>query len=262
MQRYGYLANLVQIIRTFVDMLHAGLIGTPLGHSASADYFRQHHPDCRYRLYEMASLDLLRQQIENEQLDGFNVTLPYKRSVMALLDHVDPVAQRIGAVNCVTVHRSGNAVTLTGHNTDYPAFAETLRPLLKPWHCKALVLGTGGAAQAVAYALREMGIEVTLVSRHPDGKVTVVYEDIPSLLDSHLLLINATPVGMWPHVDDTPMPDLQGVGRQHLCYDLIYNPTQTRWLQDAEQQGAVTCNGMAMLHRQAELSYQLWRQGK
>lgn len=241
-------------------MLHAGLIGTPLGHSSSADYFHQHHPDCRYRLYDMASLDTLRQWVVQEHLDGFNVTIPYKRSVMAYLDTIDPIAQCIGAVNCVSVHRNGSDITLVGHNTDYWAFEETLRPLLQPWHRQALVLGTGGASQAVCFALREMDVAVTRVSRTPKDGDTVGYDSLPTLFDSHLLLVNATPVGMWPEVDATPVTDMRGIGTRHLCYDLIYNPAETRWLHDAAQQGANVCNGLAMLHRQADLSYALWKQ--
>lgn len=261
MQRYGYLVNPAQIIRTFVAMLHAGLIGTPLGHSGSADYFLQHHADCRYRLYDVPSLDALRQWVEDETLDGFNVTLPFKQSVMAHLDSVDPVAQRIGAVNCVSVHRSGSSITLTGHNTDYQAFSETLQPLLQPWHRRALVLGTGGASHAVSYALQKLDIAVIHVSRTPKDDI-LGYDDIRPLLNTHLLLINATPVGMWPAVNASPMTDMRGIGSKHLCYDLVYNPQQTRWLHDAAQRGASICNGMAMLHRQADLSYAIWKNRK
>lgn len=244
-------------------MIQAGLIGTPLGHSASAAYFAQHHPDCRYRAHEMASLEGLRQWVEEERLDGFNVTIPYKRAIIKHLDAVDDTARRIGAVNCVRVQRKEGRTILTGYNTDYQAFAETLQPMLQPWHRRALVLGTGGAAQAVGFALQKLGIDHTFVSRTPKAHPKAIgYEQLATCFTNHQfsILINATPVGMWPNTAASPMPDMQGIGPQHLCYDLIYNPEKTRWLHEAAQRGATTCNGTAMLHRQADLSLERWRQ--
>ena len=249
-------------------MIQAGLIGTPLGHSASAAYFAQHHPDCCYRAHEMVSLEGLRQWVEEERLDGFNVTIPYKRAIIEHLDAVDDTARRIGAVNCVRVQRKEGRTILTGYNTDYQAFAETLQPMLQPWHRRALVLGTGGAAQAVGFALQKLGIDHTFVSRTPKAHPKAIgYDQLPSLLlptnPSTLqptIIINATPVGMWPNTAASPMPDIQGIGPQHLCYDLIYNPEKTRWLHEATQRGATTCNGTAMLHRQADFSLERWRQ--
>ena len=241
-------------------MLQVGLIGTPLGHSASAAYFGQHYPDCRYRAYEMASLEGLRKLVEAEGLDGFNVTIPYKQSIVGLLDTVDDTAAHIGAVNCVRVRRMDGRLTLTGYNTDAPAFAETLRPLLQPWHRRALVLGTGGAAHAVGYALQQLGIEHIFVSRHPETHPNAIGYDQISVFNSQFsILINATPVGLWPNINKSPMPDISGIGPQHLCYDLLYNPKESRWLREAAQRGAITCNGLAMLHRQADLSYALWK---
>ena len=252
-------------------MIQAGLIGTPLGHSASAAYFAQHYPDCRYRAHEMATLEGLRQWVKEERLDGFNVTIPYKRAIIEHLDAVDDTARRIGAVNCVRVQRTEGHTILTGYNTDYQAFAETLQPMLQPWHRRALVLGTGGAAQAVSFALQKLGIDHTFVSRTPEAHPNAIgYDQIPNLLHPTLqlshpstlqptIIINATPVGMWPNTEETPMPDMQGIGPQHLCYDLIYNPEKTRWLHEATQRGATTCNGTAMLHRQADLSLARWR---
>ncbi|KWW31970.1 MAG: shikimate dehydrogenase [bacterium P3] len=239
-------------------MLHVGLIGIPLGHSGSADYFARHHKDCRYCAYELPSLDNLRLLLEQEQLDGFNVTLPYKTAILPHLDTVDDDASAIGAVNCVSVRRSGGLMHLTGHNTDCPAFAETLQPLLQPWHRQALVLGTGGAARAVSHALQQLGIGVTRVSRTPRGAGTIGYGEVAALINSHLLVVNATPVGMWPQVEQTPLPDTCGIGPRHLCYDLIYNPVESRWLHEAALQGATVCNGLSMLHRQADMSHRLW----
>lgn len=249
-------------------MLQVGLIGTPLGHSGSADYFARCYPDCRYRAYELSSLDKLRTLVKEERLDGFNVTIPYKQAILSHLDAIDDEARAIGAVNCVSVHRIDGILHLTGHNTDNRAFAETLKPLLQSWHRRALVLGTGGAAHAVAYALQRLGIDYTFVSRHPrQHPDTIGYGQVADNLvgtghsEPCTVLINATPLGMWPRTDQTPLPDLEGVGSEHLCYDLVYNPPQSRWLHDCSLRGATVCNGLAMLYRQADMSHQLWSEG-
>ena len=250
-------------------MLRAGLIGSPLGHSWSADYFARQYPDCHYQSYERPSLDGLRRWVESEHLNGFNVTIPYKTAIMELLDNVDETARRIGAVNCVCVRRADGRLTLEGHNTDYRAFADTLQPLLQPCHQRALVLGTGGAAKAVAYALQQLGIDYTFVSRHPElhhnaigyEQLSPSIQNIPSNESQFNILINATPVGMWPHTEESPTPDIHSIVRKgYLCYDLIYNPEKTRWMLEAAQCGATVCNGLAMLHRQADLSHALWLQ--
>lgn len=241
------------------NMLRVGLIGTPLGHSQSADYFAQHHPDCHYQTYDKSSLYGLRQWVDDEQLDGFNVTSPYKTAILEYLDKIDTTVQQIGAVNCVRVRRQNGILTLEGYNTDAPAFAETLQPLLQDWHRQALVLGTGGAACAVGYALRKLGIATTFVSRHPElHSDTIDYNQLSGQLNRYHILVNATPVGMWPHNEESPMLDIQGIDEQHLCYDLIYNPIKSKWLHQVEKQGATICNGLAMLHRQADMSYALW----
>ena len=175
---------------------------------------------------------------------------------MDCLDDIDAAARGIGAVNCV-VRQDGR---LVGHNTDAPAFAETLAPLLQPWHREALVLGTGGAAKAVTYALRGMGIGCTMVSRCPDlHSGAVSYAQAFAMASTHLIIVNATPVGMHPDVEGTPWPESSCIGPRHLCYDLVYNPSPTRFLCCAAERGAVVCGGLAMLHRQAELSWEIWR---
>ena len=242
-------------------MKRYGLIGRTLSHSRSPQWFaemfvRRRVTDAEYRLYEMDGVDNLRRWVQDNDISGFNVTIPYKEAVMACLDDVDSAARSIGAVNCVA--RQGDR--LVGHNTDAPAFAETLAPLLQPWHREALVLGTGGAAKAVAYALHRLGIGCTMVSRHPDlHPGAVSYKQAIEMTDSHLLIVNATPVGMHPDVAHTPWPDCSGIGQRHLCYDLIYNPSPTLFLNQAAGRGATVCGGLAMLHRQAELSWELWK---
>lgn len=237
-----------------------GLIGRTLGHSWSQRWFesmflRENIAGAEYRLYEFPSLDDLRQWVADTRLQGFNVTIPYKESVIPYLDDLDDVARSIGAVNCVAV-RQGR---LIGHNTDSPAFRDTLRPLLRPAHSSALILGTGGAAKAVAHALRGLGIDPVFVSRNPESHLgSISYSEAVKLLPQRLILVNATPVGMHPDAGITPWPDCSHITSQHICYDLIYNPEKTRFLQDCAARGAQTVNGLAMLERQALLSWQIW----
>lgn len=237
-----------------------GLIGNPLGHSWSKRWFdamfaQQGLTQCHFNLYELPNLDHFRQWVANEQLLGFSVTIPYKELVIPFLDELDEAAAAIGAVNSVAVHQG----RLIGHNTDAPAFGQTLAPLLKPWHQRALVLGTGGASRAVGYELQRLGIECQFVSRHPDDTPNVVsYDQAYRLAAEALLIVNTTPVGMYPHVEATPWqrPDL--LTGKHLCYDLVYNPEQTQFLKDASLRHAQVANGLPMLHLQAQLSWTIW----
>ena len=211
--------------------------------------------DYEYTLFEKMAAELP-EFLKTGPWEGLNVTIPYKEAVIPHLDQLDLTAQAVGAVNCVEVHEG----CLIGHNTDAPAFLDTLRPLLQPHHTAALLLGTGGAAKAVGYALRQLGIEYLLVSRHLEQHPNAVsYTDAASLAASHLLIINATPVGMYPNVDGTPWPYPHLLGGRHLCYDLIYNPATTRFLREAAANGANTCGGLAMLERQAQLSWEIWK---
>lgn len=232
-----------------------GLIGKRLGHSLSQELFEaQGFRDAGYGLYEMASLDGLRRWVEAEGISGFNVTIPYKQTILPLLDAVDDMAAEIGAVNCVSVVHG----LLVGHNTDAPAFMATLAG--EPSLGKALILGTGGAARAVAYALGQMGVEHVFASREPqtaDVEPVIGYEDITAEYDT---IVNATPVGMYPDSGNTPLPLATLVDKtsQLLVYDLVYNPTQTLLMREAETLGAMAKNGLEMLRRQAEFSWAIW----
>jgi shikimate dehydrogenase len=233
-----------------------GLIGRKLGHSLSQELFEaQGFKDASYGLYEMESLDGLRQWVEQEHINGFNVTIPYKQKILPLLDAVDDTAAEIGAVNCVSVEGG----RLVGHNTDAPAFQQTLEEwlLVSELPHTALILGTGGAARAVAYALKQLGVKYRYVSRYPElHKDAVSYDGLP--LDE--LIINATPIGMYPDIDSTPLPLSAPCSPRPslMVYDLIYNPSQTLLMRDAAACGAKVKNGLDMLRKQAEMSWDIW----
>jgi shikimate dehydrogenase len=208
----------------------------------------------------MPSLGELRRWVADETIAGFNVTLPYKRAVLPLLDALGPEAEAIGAVNCVVVGPDGR---LVGHNTDGPAFRDSLAALgLRP--AKAFVLGTGGAASAVAWALRQLGIPHRLVSRQPENHPgAIAYADLLAALAAPAgprppLVVNATPLGTWPDVGRTPLPALPDRLRHLFLFDLVYNPSPTRFMQEAALRGATTSDGLEMLRLQAEKAWRIW----
>lgn len=252
-------------------MKNYALIGKRLGHSYSQRYFEELFAhlglsDHTYRLAEMEDLSLLRKWVVDEGIAGFNVTIPYKKAVLPLLDAVDISATAIGAVNCVTVKEG----LLTGHNTDAPAFGQTIDED-PAWalgeDTLALVLGTGGAARAVGYALKERGQDCYYVSRKPITGTSIGYDDAyrqvsawnPKHPNGRILIVNATPVGMYPDTEGNPWSRMDLIDRRCLVYDLIYNPSPTLLLKQAAEGGATTKNGLAMLYRQAELSWELFR---
>lgn len=241
-------------------MRHYALIGRSLAHSYSKRLFdAEGFPDADYRLHSMPSLDGMREWVRRDGIDGFNITNPYKQAVMALLDGVSPEARAIGAVNCVCVEDG----RLTGHNTDAPAFRHTLESLLDTSHLSpdtACILGTGGAAHAVAYALGQMGIPCTFVSRSPELHPGAIgYSQLQTLnFQPSTLIVNATPVGTYPDADRSPLGPQFPMHKTPIVYDLVYNPSPTLLMRQAAAAGATTCDGLAMLRRQAELSWTLW----
>lgn len=239
-------------------MITYGLIGYPLGHSFSKAYFTEKFNnvgiDAQYLNLEIPDIDQFKEVIATNELSGLNVTIPYKQQVIPFLDKLSEAAQQIGAVNTIQFS-SGK---LIGHNTDYVGFRDSLKPLLRPHHTKALVLGTGGSSKAVVYALQQMGIDVLQVSRKPSvGQVT--YADInEQILAEHTLLVNTTPLGMSPNVNEAPDLPYQYINHTHLFFDLVYNPAETLFLQKAKAQGATVKNGLEMLQLQAEAAYAIW----
>lgn len=250
-------------------MIELGLIGKDLTHSFSGRYFSDKFVKesvaelFEYNLFELPSVGLLPDLIdEHPDLAGFNVTIPYKESILPFLDFIHQEAAEIGAVNTVVVERHQNAgkkFLLKGYNTDAPGFEDSLRPLLKQWHNKALVLGTGGAARAVCHVLKKLNIEILQISRQPRDVSVKSYQEIDlQIINDYLLIINTTPLGTYPNVNECPDLPYQLISEKHLLYDLVYNPPESLFLQKGKSQGAVIKNGYEMLVKQAELSWKIW----
>ncbi len=241
-----------------------GLIGFPLSHSFSKRYFsekfkKENIQGCTYDNFEIENVSLIKSIVKDEpQLKGLNVTIPHKQEVIQYLDRLHPAAQKIGAVNVISIDEERK---LTGYNSDYFGFQESLKLLLKgDLELKALVLGTGGASKAVLAALDDLGINYQQVSRIASVN-TICYEDITkTLLKEYRLLINTTPLGMSPKVDTYPKLPYEAIGDSHYLYDLVYNPETTLFLQKGLNQGAKVKNGLEMLHLQAEKAWEIWNQ--
>lgn len=238
-----------------------GLIGYPLSHSFSRGFFaekfqREGITGCVYENFPLASIHELPALLERTDLHGINVTIPYKEAVLPFLDELSPAAEQIKAVNCIHFHEGKR----TGFNTDVIGFKRSLLPLIKPHHTHALVLGTGGAAKAVMFVLEELNIPFTVVSRSAQPG-TVAYEAVDAtVIEMHTIIINTSPVGMYPQTDAAPALPYDAITRHHLLYDLIYNPAETLFLQKGAAQGAVTKNGHEMLVLQAEASWEIWNE--
>ena len=241
-----------------------GLIGRSLTHSFSQTYFTQkferlHLADHHYELFELPTInDLPALLARRPGLRGLNVTIPYKEQVWPFLSEVAPSAARVGAVNVIEFTPDGR---LIGHNTDYVGFRDSLRALLPttwPAGLRALVLGSGGASKAVEVALRELGIGYWVVSRNPMGAGLTYQELTPRLLKEHLLIINTTPLGTYPEVEECPPIPYEALTAHHCLYDLIYNPRETEFMKRGQAAGAQTKNGFEMLCLQAEAAWAIW----
>ena len=240
-------------------MRHFGIIGFPLLHSFSAKYFNEKFAaegiDAEYSLYpldkdEWANGERLKELLE--RLDGFNVTLPHKQAVIPYLERLDETAEAIGAVNVVHRH--------VGYNTDCLGFMASIKPLLRDYDRQALVLGTGGASKAVCYGLRKLGIEPTLVSRTPQADM-LGYEQLDkAVMDKHTIIVNCTPLGMFPDVDSCPAIPYELLSARHLLIDCVYNPEETLFLRKGKAQGATIRNGIEMLIGQAKAAWEIWNQ--
>lgn len=237
-----------------------GLIGYPLSHSFSKKYFTDKFQqegivDCKYELFPIEKIQEINNLFaENIDLVGLNVTIPYKELVIPYLDELSSVVQSVGACNCIRLVNGKHV----GYNTDVIGFQKTLEPKLKKHHKKALVLGTGGAAKAVHYVLKSKDIEYIEVSRTARGEIFSYDQIDEEIMTSHTLIINTTPLGMYPHVDAAPDIPYDLLGPEHYLYDLVYNPNPTLFLKNGVEMGATIENGSEMLRIQAEESWNIW----
>lgn len=240
-----------------------GLIGYPLGHSFSMGYFNEKFKNeainAVYENFEIPDIQDITTVIgSNPDLAGFNVTIPYKEKVMDYLDYIAPEAAEIGAVNVVKVTHNGERAVLKGFNSDVVGFVHSIKPLLRPLHKKALVLGTGGASKAVEYGLRKLGLETIKVSRTEKDN-TITYGQVTSeLLSEYKVIVNCTPCGMAPHFDECPNLPYDSIDDSFLLYDLIYNPEETLFLRKGKEKDATVKNGLEMLLLQAEEGWNIW----
>ena len=245
-------------------MKQYGLIGYPLGHSFSKNYFNEKFHsegiDAEYVNFEIPSIeDFPKIVTSHPQLAGLNVTIPYKEKVISYLDEVDKDAASIGAVNVIKFIRNKGKLKLKGYNSDVLGFTQSIEPLLERHHQKALILGTGGASKAVNYGLHQLGLETRFVSRSRQNDSTITYADLtPQLMEEYKVIVNCTPVGMYPLADICPDIPYECLTPQHLLYDLLYNPNTTLFMKKGSEQGATVKNGLDMLLLQAFGSWDIW----
>jgi shikimate dehydrogenase len=238
-----------------------GLIGYPLTHSFSKKYFTKKFEQegltvCRYELFPIASINELPEILfKHPELEGLNVTVPYKRQVIPFLDSSNNIPADVDACNCIKI-KNGK---LIGNNSDVIGFEKSFTPLLKPHHKKALVLGNGGSAAAVVYVLKKLCIDFKIASRELHNNSSLIYKDInEKLMKEYNIIINTTPLGMVPNENSFPDIPYRFISEHHLLYDLVYNPAKTLFLQKGEERGAAIKNGEEMLILQAEESWNIW----
>jgi len=240
-----------------------GLIGYPLGHSFSINYFNQKFADeginAKYMNFEIPTIDALTEVLDsNPELKGLNVTIPYKQKVMDFLDQISPEARAIGAVNVIRVTHVGNDIRLKGFNSDVIGFTQSIESMLEKHHKKALILGTGGASKAVDFGLKSLGLETVYVSRYRRPE-TICYEDItPDVVREYNVIVNCTPVGMYPNTEECPALPYEAMDENNILYDLIYNPDETLFMKRGAERGASVKNGLEMLLLQAFASWEFW----
>jgi len=236
-----------------------GLIGKNISYSFSRGYFAEKFrklglADHSYENFDLAHIEEFKEVVQQNQLCGLNVTIPYKQEIIPYLDELDRTAEKIGAVNTIKFTES----KLIGYNTDDFGFKESLIKKLRPHHQKALILGTGGASKAIAHILDELGIERVFVSRKPKAH-QLSYDQLDvEIIATHHLIINCTPLGTHPNIDHKPALPYGELTEQHFLFDLIYNPPTTAFLRSGQEHGATTQNGLPMLQNQAEKAWQIW----
>lgn len=236
-----------------------GLIGRNIDYSFSRKYFSEKFEnekiDAKYRNFDLEDISQLTDIIKEEEISGLNVTIPYKQDVMLFLDRLDENAKKIGAVNTIKFEENGN---LAGYNTDHYGFQKSIEPFLKKHHQKALILGTGGASKAVAFALKFLNLEYKFVSREPEED-QLSYADLDkNILEEYKVIVNTTPLGTFPNIQDAPDIPVRFLNAKHLVYDLIYNPAETALMKMSIEQGSTAVNGLRMLQLQAEKAWEIW----
>lgn len=248
-------------------MKRLGLLGKSLSHSKSPELFSQFFAaenthEWKYELFEKASLYLIKEWALKEQLEGFNVTFPYKTEILSHCDMMSEEVAAIGAANTIKICRDFSSPQLMAHNTDIFGFNLLLEKYLPQFHSvpKALILGTGGASKAVAYVLHQKKIPFVFVSRNAHQRAqTVQYEDISAgVISTHLLIIQTTLLGMYPHTDEMPIIPYEYLGNTHVCIDLIYQPEVTQFMRSCRENGATVENGWKMLQEQAKKAWQIF----
>lgn len=239
-----------------------GLLGKDISYSFSRTYFKkkfenENIKNTSYENFDIDNIDLFPSIIKNTKgLKGLNVTIPYKEQVIPFLDKVNKKAKAIGAVNTIRITKTGK---LVGYNTDCYGFKKTLKPFIKSHHKKALILGTGGASKAIAYTLDEMGITYQYVSRKLYDGVGFSYETLTEDdISDNQIIINATPLGTFPNIEDCPNIPYHAINEKHILFDLIYNPEETKFLKLGNKNRATTINGFLMLEFQAEKAWSIW----
>ncbi|MGJ5641608.1 shikimate dehydrogenase family protein [Formosa sp. S-31] len=243
-------------------MKKLGLVGRNISYSFSNAYFNKKFKDLNiedvsYQNFDIQDISEFPSILQTHpQLKGLNVTIPYKEQVIPFLSKLNKKAAKIGAVNTIKISKKGK---LTGYNTDYYGFKKSLEPFIKSHHKTALILGTGGASKAVAYALKKLKIKYKFVSRTPKNNQTISYDSLDNtIIAEHKIIVNCSPVGTFPNITDCPNIPYDGIGKDHILYDLIYNPEETQFLKHGKTRQATTVNGLNMLVFQAEEAWRIW----
>jgi len=244
-----------------------GLIGGSLSHSLSQKYFTKKFAElgltnCKYTLFPISEVSKVINIISgNPNLVGLNVTSPYKETIIPFLDEIEVDAAKLGTVNVIKITRQEDFTSLKGYNTDIFGLRKTFAMFDLPSDCKALILGSGGSAKTAKFALSELGIQSTNVSRLPSTLNELSYSKLTArTMQEYKLIINATPVGMFPNVSNFPKIPYEGITPEHICLDLVYNPEKTKFIEKCEAQGAITANGLTMLYEQADKAWEIWNE--
>ncbi|WP_299891548.1 shikimate dehydrogenase [uncultured Lacinutrix sp.] len=238
-----------------------GLIGKNISYSFSRNYFKnkfeiENISNAFYENFDIEDINAFESELKHQDIKGFNVTIPYKESIIPYLDKLNKKAKAIGAVNTIRISKKGKYI---GYNTDFYGFKKALKPYLETHHKKALILGTGGASKAVAYALKSLNIKFLFVSRHPKKDNEISYLELSEkLVKKHRLIINCTPLGTHPNINNCPDIPYDSITKKHILFDLIYNPEETKFLTIGKLKGATIVNGQGMLELQAEKSWKIW----